>query len=152
MRPSLPVSAPEFATGGMADCTAAKVRRLARRVTQIYDEGLAPHGLTVGQFGLLACLRRREGVGVGALAERLGADASTVARLLKPLRAADLLVIVPDSSDRRAKSIRLTDTGAAKLRAAAAGWGSAQARVRAALGEGRLASLHFTLDDARAYR
>lgn len=130
-------------------CTAAKVRRLARRVTQIYDESLAPFGLTIGQYGVLASLRRREGVGVGVLAERLNADASTVSRLLKPLEAAGFLVLDPDPDDRRAKSIRLTETGAEKRRAASEGWHAAQRHVHDALGEGRLATLHFIVDDAQ---
>lgn len=142
---------PEAGKGGIQDCTAGKVRRLARRISQIYDEALAPHGLTVGQIGLLASLRRREGIGVGALAERLSADASTVSRLLKPLEAAGYLVLDPDPDDGRAKRVRLTDAGAEKRRAAAAGWSAAQDKVRQALGEGRLATLRFILDDAHSH-
>jgi hypothetical protein len=39
--------------GPAALCTAAKVRRLSRQVSQIYDDALNLHGLTIGQFGLL---------------------------------------------------------------------------------------------------
>lgn len=39
----------------IGECTALKLRRVARRVTQIYDEALASHGLTVGQLGILDC-------------------------------------------------------------------------------------------------
>jgi DNA-binding MarR family transcriptional regulator len=131
-------------------CTAAKVRRLSRRITQIYDEALAPHGLTIGQMGLLATLRRREGIGVGTLAERLSADASTVSRLLKPLLAAGLIGIDPDPADRRAKHVRLTEAGHARRAAAFTGWTAAQAQVQQTLGEGRLAALRFIVDDAHA--
>lgn len=136
---------------GLADCTAAKVRRVARKVTQIYDEALAPHGLTIGQLGLLASLRRSDGIGIGALAERLSADASTVSRLLRPLESAGLLTLAPDPNDGRAKLVRLTDAGHARRQAAAAGWREAQTRVRTSLGEGRLATLRFILDDAHAH-
>ncbi|MFZ4688643.1 MAG: MarR family winged helix-turn-helix transcriptional regulator [Polymorphobacter sp.] len=136
---------------GSAGCTAAKVRRLARRISQIYDDALAPHGLTVGQFGLLANLRRTQGIGVGALADRLSADASTVSRLLKPLQAAGLLLLEADPGDGRARRIRLTDAGHARRSAAAAGWQAAQDQVRDALGEGRLATLRFILDDAHTH-
>lgn len=134
-----------------APCTAAKVRRLARRITQIYDEDLAPYGLTIGQYGVLASLRRREGIGVGVLADRLTADASTVSRLLKPLEVAGYLVLDPDPADRRAKCIRLTDSGAEKRRSASEGWDAAQQRVKHALGDGRLASLNFIVDDAHSH-
>ena len=142
--------APELAER-VEDCTALKVRKLARRVTQIYDDALAPHGLTVGQIGVLAALRRRQGIGVGPLAERLSCDASTISRLLRPLEAAGFLVVEPDPDDGRAKLIRLTDAGFAKRQAAVAGWAAAQAQVRAALGDGRLAALRFLLDDAHAH-
>jgi DNA-binding MarR family transcriptional regulator len=132
-------------------CTAAKVRRLARRVTQVYDDALAPYGLTIGQMGLLASLRRREGIGVGALAERLSADASTVSRLLRPLEAAGYLRIDPDPNDARAKQVRLTDPGHAIRREASTGWLAAQAHMQAALGPGRLEALRFLLDDAHAH-
>lgn len=136
---------------GVTDCTAAKVRRLARKVTQIYDEALAPHGLTVGQIGLLASLRRSEGVAIGVLADRLSADASTVSRLLKPMLAAGYLVIDRDPDDGRTRRVRLTDAGHERRRLAAAGWNAAQDKVRVALGDGRLATLRFILDDAHQH-
>jgi DNA-binding MarR family transcriptional regulator len=144
----LPLVAP---VSGPGHCTAAKVRRLARKVTQIYDEALAPYGLTIGQMGLLASLRRREGVGVRALAERLSADASTVSRLLKPLAAAGYLRIDADPGDGRARLVRLTDAGHAVRQDASAGWRAAQDSVRSSLGAGRLEALRFMLDDAHAH-
>lgn len=129
-------------------CTAMAVRRLARKVTQIYDDALAPHGLTIGQIGLLTALQRRQGISVGALAERLAADASTVSRLLKPLANAALLTLEPDPDDRRSRLVRLTEAGHARRAAAMPGWQAAQARVAATLGDGRLAALRFLLDDA----
>lgn len=143
-------SAPRTQSGPDA-CTAAKVRRLARKVTQLYDDALAPYGLTIGQMGLLASLRRREGIGVGALAERLSADASTVSRLLRPLQSAGYLRIDQDPDDARAKQVRLTDAGHAVRREASAGWLAAQAHMQAALGPGRLEALRFLLDDAHAH-
>lgn len=133
---------------GPQGCTAMKVRRLARRITQIYDEALVPHDITVGQLGLLATLRRREGISVAALAERLSADASTISRLLKPLEAAGYVTLTPDADDRRARLVSITEAGAAKRRAATAAWQAAQATVELRLGEGRLAALRFLLDDS----
>ena len=131
-----------------SDCAAFKVRRLARRVTRIYDEALGAHGLTIGQFGILGQLRRRRGIGIATLAERVAVDASTLSRLVKPLAAGGLLVVLPDPDDRRAKQLWLTDAGAVRVRAALPGWHAAQARVTEHLGEAGLAALRFTLDDA----
>lgn len=129
-------------------CTAAKVRRLSRRVSQMYDDALTPHGLTIGQFGLLASLSRRRGLAIGALAERLSADASTVSRLVRPLADAGLVQIRPDLHDRRARLVWLTDAGHQRRAAAQAGWQAAQEAMEAMLGSGRLAALRFMLDEA----
>lgn len=131
-------------------CTAAKVRRLSRRVTQIYDEALAAHGLTVGQYGLLACLSRRRGTAISALAEQLAADASTVSRLVRPLEAAGLLTIGSDPDDGRSRLVRLSDEGHRRRSAAQAGWQAAQDQMATLLGDGRLAALRFMLDEAHA--
>ena len=40
-------------------CTCFRLRSLTRRVTQLYDQVLAPSGLTVTQYSLLAHARRR---------------------------------------------------------------------------------------------
>ena len=129
-------------------CTAAKVRRLSRRVSQLYDEALAPHALTIGQFGLLACLSRRQGLSISALAERTSADASTISRLVKPLAAGKLLRIEADMADRRSRLVWLTDAGHARRAAAHAAWLLAQRSMADRLGEGRLAALRFLLDEA----
>ncbi len=129
-------------------CTAMIARRFARRVTAIYDEALGPHELTVGQFGILANVRRSVSVGVAALAERVSSDASTLSRLLKPLAAAGLLTIEPDLGDRRARAIRLTDAGHERVRAARPAWAAAQAAVADRLGAARHAAVRATLDDA----
>ena len=129
-------------------CTAAKVRRLSRQVSQIYDEALAAHHLTIGQFSLLACLSRRRGLAIGLLAQRLAADASTVSRLVKPLANDGLLRIEVDPTDRRGRLVWLTDAGHGRRAAAQAGWQVAQDVVEQRLGNGRLAALRFMLDEA----
>ncbi|WP_156256979.1 MarR family winged helix-turn-helix transcriptional regulator [Sandarakinorhabdus oryzae] len=128
-------------------CTAAKVRRLSRQVSQIYDDALSRHGLTIGQFGLLASLSRRRGLAIGALAERLAADASTISRLVRPLADEGLLRIEIDPKDKRGRLVWLTDAGHQRRAAAHAGWQAAQAVVEQRLGAGRLAALRFLLDD-----
>jgi len=129
-------------------CTAMVARRFARRLTQIYDDALNDHGLTIGQFGILGNLRRSETVGVATLADRLSSDASTLSRLLKPLLAAGLISIARDDSDGRSKAIRLTDAGFDRARAAKPAWNAAQADVAGRLGSERLAALRFILNDA----
>lgn len=145
----MPIIHPRDQAAGPAGlCTAAKVRRLSRQVSQIYDDALKPHGLTVGQFGLLACLSRRRGLAIGALAGQLAADASTVSRLVRPIADAGLITIRTDPADRRSRRVWLTDAGHAARAAAQAGWQRAQELMAARLGPSRLAALRFMLDDA----
>jgi len=123
----------------ISECNCLGVRRLARRMTQIYEDLMAPAGLTVGQFGLLAqlygaVLAGQRSVGAGALAERLGTDPTTLSRGLRPLRSQGLIVNDPDPLDRRMRAVRLTDKGRAKLRQAVPIWRRAQRHVNAALG------------------
>jgi DNA-binding MarR family transcriptional regulator len=125
-----------------------RVRKLARRVTQIYDDALAPFGLTIGQMGLLANLRRSRPISIGALSDRLASNASTISRLIRPLEAAGLVSIGADDNDRRAKAVRLTDAGAGRVHRALPGWQAAQDRIAEQLGAERLGALRFLLDDA----
>ena len=46
----------------IANCTCLRLRRTARRVTQIYDQMLEPAGLTLAQFSLIAQLYAGEGL------------------------------------------------------------------------------------------
>src|SRR5712692_3301986 len=101
-------------------CTCFRLRSLTRRVTQLYDQALAPAGLTVTQFSLLAHARRHDGPpSVSALA-----DAG--------------LVKVAGGSDARSKAVMVTKKGEAAWRAARPLWQEAQARMRARAGAGRL--------------
>lgn len=136
---------PELSPSG---CTAMRLRRTARRVTQIYDRHLAPYGLTAAQFGLLAQLRAHSGMGVGALAERMTMDATTLSRNLKPLELRGLATFAPDARDRRARRLSLTDEGRALLRRATAGWSEAQRHVESLLGVAGAQALNATLDAA----
>lgn len=129
-------------------CTATVARRFARRVSQLYDDALAAHGLTIGQFGILANLRRREPVGVAALAERISSDASTLSRLLKPLAGTGLISIERDPNDGRGKAIRLTDAGRDRVHAARTAWDAAQSTIAERLGDERLAAVRFILNDS----
>ncbi len=122
----------------VSGCTCLRARRTSRRLTQIYDQALKPAGLTVNQFGILAKLHGASLAGrslpIGALAERLGMDPTTLNRNLKPLAARGLVADRADRKDQRVRAIVITEKGRAKLRAAVPFWRSAQLRVQKALG------------------
>src|SRR5260370_12142115 len=77
-------------------CTCLRLRKAARRISQVYDGYVAPLGLTITQFGLLAHLRVLDGIGVGALAEKLVMDPTTLTRNLRPPQPRPFLLLPPD--------------------------------------------------------
>jgi DNA-binding MarR family transcriptional regulator len=129
-------------------CTCLRLRKAARRVSQIYDGYVAPHGLTITQFGLLAHLRALPGISVSALADKLVMDPTTLTRNLKPLEKKGFVAFRTDPHDRRARTLHLTAAGRDTFRAAKAGWAKAQRHVEAALGDADVGVLHKALEGA----
>lgn len=127
-------------------CTCLRLRKAARRITQIYDGYVEPHGLTITQFGLLIHLKAHDGISVGALAEKLVMDPTTLTRNLRPLEREGLTALTPDPNDRRARCLRLTAKGREVLQAARPAWARAQRHVEEALGAGDTTTLHAALD------
>lgn len=129
-------------------CTCFRVRRLARRVTKIYEEALAPTGLSVTQYTILSMLRHVGPMSMSELSHRLGMDRTTLTRTLRPLESMGHLSNTPEA-DRRQRRIALTEEGKMALRTASPAWKRAQASVFAILGDSDTVVLNDTLD--RAY-
>src|SRR3546814_19389843 len=105
-----------FRSDGGSVCTCFKLRRAARRVTQLYDRHLQPTGLRITQFGLLARLRV-EPLQMTALAERMGMDRTTLTRNLRPLERLGYVTVDP-GEDRRTRTVAITSEGRAAFSAA----------------------------------
>ncbi len=133
---------PVAATG----CTCARVRRLARRVTNLYDRALAPSGLRVTQFSLLWQLVRHDGVAIGTLAAALDMDRTTLTRNLKPLVDAGLVALAPSTGDRRVRAVWLTADGRRRYAQARRLWRRAHDDVDRTLGRDEVAALHRLFD------
>lgn len=127
-------------------CSALRFRKAARRVTQIYDQLLEPYGLTITQYGLLGHLRHFDGISVGALAEKLVMDPTTLTRNLRPLERQGYVVLTQDDKDRRSRKLCLTDAGRKKHAAARPGWQAAQDRIADVLGPDDSALMAVTID------
>lgn len=123
-----------------------RLRKAARRVTQIYDRHLEAAGLTITQFGVLASLLSAGRIAIGALAEQLVMDPTTLTRNLQPLQRQGLVVIEPDRRDRRVRWVSLSDAGRKAVDNARPAWREAQNHVRKLIGEDETAALHDTLD------
>ena len=127
-------------------CTCMRLRKATRRVSQIYDRSLEQAGMTVTQYGLLGQLARYDGIGIGALAEKLIMDPTTLTRNLRPLERRGLVVMKPDKNDKRSRCLHLTASGRAAFEQAVPAWVRAQRRVEDALGGSETAALNEALD------
>src|SRR5215475_6127613 len=127
-------------------CNCLALRQASRHVTQFYDQSLASSGLRTTQFSILIRLRLAGPMTINALAM----DRTTLGRNILPLEREGLIDIVSGRADRRSKVLRLTKTGAARLRAARAGWTQAQAKFEAAFGGRRAAGLRALLQTVTA--
>lgn len=114
-------------------------------MSQLYDGCLAAYGLTITQYGLLAHIRRLDGVSIGALASELVMDPTTLTRNLRPLQKRNLVALVVAEDDKRTRVLRLTDEGRALLKEARPGWEAAQKQMAEVLAED-LAPLSDAID------
>jgi DNA-binding MarR family transcriptional regulator len=130
----------------LAPCQCLSVRQAARAITQLYDEAYRTTGIRATQFPILMCARRSGAIAVSKMAEYLVMDRTTLTRNLRPLQREGLIAI-ESGTDKRTKSISLTDAGRAKFSEALPFWEEAQRRMREGLGEDRVARL---ADDLRA--
>ncbi|MBI3513638.1 MAG: winged helix-turn-helix transcriptional regulator [Proteobacteria bacterium] len=126
-------------------CACQRLRQTTRRVTQLYEHHLAPVGLTSNQFSALATLHAMDGASMGALAEQLVTDPTTLTRTLGPLTAAGYVRLSEGGADRRRREVRLTPQGRAVFRRAVPLWRTAQQQLRAALGDGDFLKLYEAL-------
>jgi len=117
-------------------CLCLHAQRAARRLSRRFDKAFRPLGITSGQFSLLNGLNRPEPPTIGAVAELLAMDRSTVTANLKPLERRGLVTVAVDADDRRGRRVALTDAGRDVLAAATPVWVREHAVIEAALADG----------------
>ena len=127
------------------DCNCFVVRSAARHVTQLYDQFLAPVGLHVTQFSILAKLKRLGPTTINALAKEMVMDRTTLGRNVLPLERDGLIKIEASATDGRAKELHLTKAGEGRLLAGREAWTQAQARFDDRFGAKRAADFRAML-------
>ncbi len=125
----------------------ANVRRLARLATRLYDEELRPSGLEIGQFALLATLRRSKELTQHRLAVGLGMDTSSLTRTLA-LMVRRGWIEKGTGTDKRTRVFRATPAGLDQFQRAAPLWQRAQRRIADLLGETEAGTLTRLVNDA----
>ena len=111
-----------------------------------YDLFLAPCGISIGQFGMLATLTAMEGESISRLAEVLQMERTTLTRNLTPLQKLGY-VVIEQGPDKRARSLSLTRAGKRALAAAKPRWHAAQLSLEEQLGKEEVKLLNAKLDD-----
>ncbi|MCD0416023.1 MarR family winged helix-turn-helix transcriptional regulator [Rubrivivax sp. JA1024] len=134
MRPS---AEPSFETTLLVrdSCLCLHAQRAARALARRFDLALKPAGLTSGQFSLLMSLNRPQPASLGSVAALLAMDRTTLTANLKPLERRNLLEVLTDPSDRRARLLRLTPAGRKTLAAAVPIWRKLHAEIEANLAD-----------------
>lgn len=122
-------------------CSCHGLRKATRHLTQFYDRHLAPAGLNVGQHALLSWLDRRGPIALGAFAEIMAMDRTTLGRNLQPLERDGLIAVAPDPEDRRSRILAVTGEGRARLARTRPLWAAAQQELESRFGPDRTQAL-----------
>ena len=115
-------------------CNCSALRQAARRVTRLYDDALAPMGLGVNQYSILARLARVGPSTIQDLARLLVMDRSTLGHLLRPLEKRGVVRLRVSEQDGRSRVAALTPAGRAAVAKGRPLWEQAQRRFASAFG------------------
>lgn len=128
-------------------CTNSVLSVAARRLGHLYDEALAPIGLTAAQGRLLWQIGGpdagggKDGPTLQAVADGLGIQTSALTHALRPLMRDGMVALHQDAHDRRAKHAVLTPLGRERLLQMVELWYAVHLRVERALGPDSAAAL-----------
>lgn len=113
-------------------CICYQTRMTAHVVTRAYNRALAPLGIEVTQFNILAALAALKSGSVTALSEALALDRTTMTRNLRRLEAAGLVQVT--SGTGRAVRPEITAEGIRLLCAAMPLWEAEHGKMEKAVG------------------
>lgn len=122
-------------------CLCLAARRAARTITREFDQALRAHDLRATQFTLLSTLQIAGPLSIGALAEILAADRTTMTRNLALVEKRGLVDVQPDKNDARSRIAAISATGKTLLREAMPTWRRVQDELTGNLGEPAAAGL-----------
>src|SRR6267143_1856849 len=128
-------------------CNCGALRQAARRVTKLYDNALAPIGLGVNQFSILARLSLVGPSTIQDLARLLVMDRSTLGHLLRPLEKRSLVKLEVSEQDRRSRIVALTQAGKAAVARARPRWAAAQRQFESTFGKEAALELRAVLKE-----
>ena len=119
---------------GIDACNCFTLRKAARQIPRFSDAMLAPTGLRITQFLILAVLNEQGGTAVNGLAERLDTERTAMGKMVGFLERDGIVAILPSPTDGRSRIVALTPEGQALFERAAPLWREAQRQFDAANG------------------
>ena len=128
----------------LGPCVCSQVRRLARKLSSLYDTLLSPEDLTITQYSLLVSIERAGQLSHLVLAEKVGMERTTLTRNLRPLTRAKWIATA-SGSDRRQHLLQLTAAGRRKLIRSLPLWEEAQRKFLSQIGSESLQELRALL-------
>lgn len=139
-------------------CNYYALRQASRRVSQFYDQVLAPSGLRATQYMLLAEVGKLGPISLLPLAKHMIMDRATIGHNTRPLEASGYLTLTV-GEDRRSREVSLTEAGRKILAAAQPLWQRAHAIFETEIGPaesaklrtmlGRVAESEFAVEEGR---
>lgn len=121
-------------------CNFSALRQAMRKVTQLYDQALAPVNLRATQHRLLLEIERLGPIAINPLAESMVMDRATLGHNLRPLEERGLVRLAV-GQDRRSREVRVTEAGRNLLVEAQKLWRKAQDSFEGTVGREQAAAL-----------
>ena len=118
---------------GTGYCGSFNFRRTARAVTKLYDMALQESGIRSTQFSILVGIAKNQPVSIGALADVMIIDRTTLTRSLRLLQKEGLIAI-SNRAAMRQRFLTITTKGEYTLARSLPAWREAHARFVATVG------------------
>lgn len=103
------------ADGGLSSSATHLLHRVLQLALDFHADAAGPSGLTQRQYTVLAAAGAADGVSQSDLVRATGIDRSTLADLVARMIAKGLLLRERSTTDARANTVRLSDSGRAAL-------------------------------------
>jgi len=119
--PEMKKNASPLDLNGTGYCASFNFRRTARAVTRLYDMALQESGIRSTQFAILVGIAKNQPVCIGALADVLIIDSTTLTRSLRLLQK-EGLVAVSNRAAMRQRFLTITAKGERTLARSLPAW------------------------------
>ncbi len=130
-------------------CLCIDARGAANHLTHLYDDALAPAGITITQFSQLHTIQSLAEPTLKALAGATRLDRSTLGRNMRVLESLALVTLQP-GPDARTRIVKVTRKGRAAFKKAVPLWIGIQEKMQRQLGAEKHALLKELLTDLKS--